>query len=515
MAISRSRSMIEAARRRGYAYQVLTDHTQSLAIARGLNPARVAEQAGVIAALNARFAAEEAAGTAPPETPPEGFRLLHGCELEVRADGKLDFEDDLLARFDLVVASVHVGRRQPKAQLTAADARRDPQSARRRPGPSVRAQDRPAARPRSRLGPGLRRSRPDRDGAGDERLAATARPRRRASASRGRDGLPAVDRFGRPRPRRARLRPLGDQPGPPCVGGAGARSSTRGRGTTCWPGPAASRAGSDGSSRVRRSRITAAHRDLALAAVTLVGLSRLSSRRSSGSSRDPAARGDRSSAPSRSSPTRRRRPKPPPGVAIEALILPAGRRRCLSRRDPARAVRVVARAGPRRHLAARPPHPGARGADPPRPDGPLRGRPDRRSSSRSCWSRSSGSRASRRWSRAGSSSRRAAAGPLPETNLLILAAGDGIIAGLLGYRAVALRIGNLVDALWSAATYLAAIAIGAAALRAMEIPRLIGPALLTLAFYLWDCADRHAPGATPRASLDLADRAAGRARRSS
>lgn len=78
------------------------------------------------------------------------------------------------------------------------------------------------------------------------------------------------------------------------------------------------------------------------------------------------------------------------------------------------------------------------------------------------------------------------AGPLPETNLLVLAAGDGIVAGLLGYRAVALRIGRLVDALWSAGTYLAAIAIGAAALRAMEIPRLMGPALLTLAFYLWD-----------------------------
>jgi DNA polymerase (family 10) len=111
--------MIGAVRRRGYAYQALTDHTQSLAIARGLTPERVAEQAEVIAALNARFAAEEAAGIAPPETPAEGFRLLHGCELEVRADGLLDFEDELLARFDLVVASVHVGRRQPKAQLTA------------------------------------------------------------------------------------------------------------------------------------------------------------------------------------------------------------------------------------------------------------------------------------------------------------------------------------------------------------------------------------------------------------
>ncbi len=111
--------MVEAARRRGYAYQVLTDHSQSLAIARGLSPARVAQQAQVIAGLNARFAAEEAAGTAPPETPPEGFRLFHGCELEIRADGALDFEDDLLSRFDLVVASVHVGRRQSRADLTA------------------------------------------------------------------------------------------------------------------------------------------------------------------------------------------------------------------------------------------------------------------------------------------------------------------------------------------------------------------------------------------------------------
>lgn len=110
--------MAEAARRRGYAYQVLTDHTQSLAIARGLAPDRVEQQRAIIAELNARFAAEEAAGTAPPETPAEGFRLLHGCELEIRADGALDYDDDLLARFDLVVASVHVGRRQSRAELT-------------------------------------------------------------------------------------------------------------------------------------------------------------------------------------------------------------------------------------------------------------------------------------------------------------------------------------------------------------------------------------------------------------
>jgi DNA polymerase (family 10) len=110
-------AMAEAARRRGLSYLVLTDHTQSLTIANGLTPERVEEQRPVIAALNARFAAEEAAGRLPDGADPAGFRLLHGCELEIRADGQLDFDDALLARFDLVVASVHVGRRQPRTQL--------------------------------------------------------------------------------------------------------------------------------------------------------------------------------------------------------------------------------------------------------------------------------------------------------------------------------------------------------------------------------------------------------------
>ena len=82
---------------------------------------------------------------------------------------------------------------------------------------------------------------------------------------------------------------------------------------------------------------------------------------------------------------------------------------------------------------------------------------------------------------------------LPETNLLVLAGADAIVAFLLGYRAASLRVANLRDALWSALTYAVAIAIGAAALRAMEIPRLIGPALLTLLFYLWDAFAGSAP----------------------
>jgi len=110
--------MAEAARRHGRSYQVLTDHSVSLTIAHGLDRARVEEQRTIIADLNARFAREEADGTAPAETPADGFRLLHGCELEVRPDGTLDYDDALLARFDLVVASVHVSRRQPRAELT-------------------------------------------------------------------------------------------------------------------------------------------------------------------------------------------------------------------------------------------------------------------------------------------------------------------------------------------------------------------------------------------------------------
>jgi DNA polymerase (family X) len=111
--------MAEAARRHGYSYLVLSDHTASLAIARGLDRTRVEIQRGIVAALNGRFEAEEAVGKAPPGTPADGFRLLHGCELEIRADATLDYPDDLLARYDLVVGSVHVARRQTREQLTA------------------------------------------------------------------------------------------------------------------------------------------------------------------------------------------------------------------------------------------------------------------------------------------------------------------------------------------------------------------------------------------------------------
>ena len=87
----------------------------------------------------------------------------------------------------------------------------------------------------------------------------------------------------------------------------------------------------------------------------------------------------------------------------------------------------------------------------------------------------------------------AAGAPLSEPDLIALAAGDAVIAFLLGYRAAALRVNTVRAALLAAASYAVAIAIGAAALRAMEIPRLMGPALLTLAFYLWDAVIAASP----------------------
>ena len=95
--------MARAARDLGHEYIVLTDHSPSLGIARGLTPERVDEQRVEIARVNAELAP---------------FRVLHGTELEIRADATLDYPDEMLARFDVVIASIHTGRGQSPEQLT-------------------------------------------------------------------------------------------------------------------------------------------------------------------------------------------------------------------------------------------------------------------------------------------------------------------------------------------------------------------------------------------------------------
>jgi DNA polymerase (family 10) len=96
-------TMARAARAIGRDWMVLTDHSPSLGVARGLPPERVEEQRAEIGRLNRELAP---------------FRILHGTEMEIRADGALDYDDALLARYDVVIASIHTGRGQSTEQLT-------------------------------------------------------------------------------------------------------------------------------------------------------------------------------------------------------------------------------------------------------------------------------------------------------------------------------------------------------------------------------------------------------------
>ncbi|HEX6918738.1 MAG TPA: PHP domain-containing protein [Actinomycetes bacterium] len=95
--------MALAARELGHEYVVLTDHSPRLTVARGLSPERLREQLDVVAGLNEKLAP---------------FRILTGIEVDILEDGSLDQEDDLLARLDLVVASVHSKLRMPSEEMT-------------------------------------------------------------------------------------------------------------------------------------------------------------------------------------------------------------------------------------------------------------------------------------------------------------------------------------------------------------------------------------------------------------
>lgn len=76
--------------------------------------------------------------------------------------------------------------------------------------------------------------------------------------------------------------------------------------------------------------------------------------------------------------------------------------------------------------------------------------------------------------------------PIAEGDLLILVGLDALVAAALGYRFAALREPSVRGALIGAATYGAVVAIGAGVLRLVGLPRLLGPAILTLLVFLWD-----------------------------
>lgn len=96
--------MALAARERGLAYLAITDHSQALAMANGLDERRALEHAARIRAANRRV---------------RGITLLAGIECDIRPDGSLDLDAECLSQLDLVIASVHSALGQSEAETTA------------------------------------------------------------------------------------------------------------------------------------------------------------------------------------------------------------------------------------------------------------------------------------------------------------------------------------------------------------------------------------------------------------
>jgi DNA polymerase (family X) len=96
-------AMALAARSAGLEYIGITDHSQALAMANGLDETRALEHARVVRGLSDRL---------------EGITLLAGIECDIRPDGTMDLADDCLAQLDFVIASVHSAFNQEAAQMT-------------------------------------------------------------------------------------------------------------------------------------------------------------------------------------------------------------------------------------------------------------------------------------------------------------------------------------------------------------------------------------------------------------
>jgi len=97
------RQMAEAAKKRGYKYIAITDHSQSLKIAGGLTEKRLREQMEEIQKLNQEL---------------KDFTILSGIEVDIKSDGSLDFSDKILSKLDVVIAAIHSGFKQESKIIT-------------------------------------------------------------------------------------------------------------------------------------------------------------------------------------------------------------------------------------------------------------------------------------------------------------------------------------------------------------------------------------------------------------
>lgn len=97
--------MAQAAKAHGYSVLAITDHSPSLGITQGVKPEDLPRQRAEIEAAQAVVG--------------DSLLILHGSEVEIKADGSLDYPDEILEKLDIVFASLHVSLRQPREQITA------------------------------------------------------------------------------------------------------------------------------------------------------------------------------------------------------------------------------------------------------------------------------------------------------------------------------------------------------------------------------------------------------------
>jgi DNA polymerase (family X) len=95
--------MAQAAKARGYEFLAITDHSKSQVIANGLSADRLLKHVKEIRRVSDQM---------------KGITLLAGCEVDILADGRLDFEDAILAELDFVVASPHIALKQDVSKAT-------------------------------------------------------------------------------------------------------------------------------------------------------------------------------------------------------------------------------------------------------------------------------------------------------------------------------------------------------------------------------------------------------------
>jgi DNA polymerase (family 10) len=95
--------MVEAAKKLGYEYIAITEHSKAVRIAKGLDEKRLAEHLKRIDKVNAELS---------------GFRILKGVEVDILADGSLDLSDDILKECEVVIASVHSRFNMEEKEMT-------------------------------------------------------------------------------------------------------------------------------------------------------------------------------------------------------------------------------------------------------------------------------------------------------------------------------------------------------------------------------------------------------------